>query len=86
MKLSQVNLRTLFLTMVAMCLVVPMSFGQAPTTKPPKATKPSVAKKSPKTLPARDPKTGRFVKKAAKVEAKKGPARDPKTGRFVKKK
>ena len=31
--------------------------------------------------PARDPKTGRFVKT---TPAPKGPARDPKTGRFVK--
>ena len=51
-----------------------------------------------KAGPARDPKTGRFIKKsagkhaggkmalAAKAGGKKaGPARDPKTGRFIKK-
>jgi len=41
-----------------------------------------------KNSPARDPKTGRFIKKtsvSAKTGAKKKlPARDPKTGRFIK--
>ncbi|MBS1717223.1 MAG: hypothetical protein JSS72_05785 [Armatimonadetes bacterium] len=39
--------------------------------------------------PARDPKTGKFMKKdaktASKKTAKKLPPRDPKTGRFMKK-
>ena len=40
-----------------------------------------------KTGPARDPKTGRFIKKsdAKTTGVAGGPARDPKTGRFIKK-
>ena len=62
-----------------------------PTQTPPVKTKPPVKK----TTPIRDPKTGRFMKKATPPATKmhtKGalkktmPMRDPKTGRFLKKK
>lgn len=68
--------RILFVLMALMSLAL---IAPAQTTPVKKA---DPAKK--KTMPVRDPKTGRFVKKTD-AHKKAGPARDPKTGRFLKK-
>ena len=60
------------------------AFAQAPAPTAPK----TAAATAKKTTPARDPKTGQFVKKGAATPtaktAKTTPARDPKTGQFIK--
>lgn len=70
----------------------PTSGATAPSNRPATtaAKSPSTAAKR-KPLPARDPKTGRFIKSgvasssgAAASAARKTPLRDPKTGRFMK--
>ena len=77
-------------------LALPMAFAQKPVS--PKTDKMATGKMSTgKKTPARDPKTGRFVKKTEPAKGmsgkmstgkmstgKKTPARDPKTGRFMK--
>jgi hypothetical protein len=73
-----VNLRHLFLLLSLFCLPG-IALAQVKPSAPP-------AKK----MPARDPKTGKFVKGGGKMgeakakPAKKTPPRDPKTGRFMK--
>lgn len=76
-----------------MLAVAALAIGaNAQTTKTPALKSKTTVKR---TLPPRDPKTGRFIKKpiASKTKAhvkgtakKTMPARDPKTGRFIKKK
>jgi hypothetical protein len=74
------QLRKLVLLVVLLC-VAGSAFAQAPK----KAHK-MTAKTASKKMPARDAKTGRFIK-SAKTTSKTGkklPARDAKTGRFIK--
>ena len=66
------------LALMSLAVVAP---AQTPA-KPPMKAPPQ------KTTPMRDPKTGRFMKKAAPMKTapkKTMPMRDPKTGRFMKK-
>jgi hypothetical protein len=78
---------------IAASLSAVAAFAQSPKPSP------SPAGKMGKMAPARDPKTGKFVKGGGKMSAmsgkkggsvmgktggKKTPPRDPKTGRFVK--
>lgn len=75
------KLRVLFLLMT-LCFLPVLGFAQDK-----KPTKPGETAKTTKKMPARDPKTGRFIKsekKDATKPGKKMPARDPKTGRFIK--
>src|SRR5262245_59315484 len=79
----EVKLRNLFLVLMALLCLPVIAISQDKMAPKTTAKKTATAKK----LQPRDPKTGRFMKKADadKMTAKKGPARDPKTGRFVKK-
>ena len=78
-------------TLFALAALMALAIGSDAQTPVKTAPKPPVKK----TMPMRDPKTGRFMKKPTtakkptKVHAKTtkpGAMRDPKTGRFVKKK
>jgi hypothetical protein len=80
------KVRNLFILLLLIC-VSGLAFGQdkktGTTSTKHVATK---SKTTIKVVPARDPKTGRFMKKTdVHVAVKAGPARDPKTGRFIKK-
>ena len=110
-EITAMRIKTLLAAALSCALLIPAAFAQdgakpgaKPTATPaaPKmgsmkmGDKKMEGKTTGKKMPARDPKTGRFVKKDA-MSGKKGgsmvgaaptkkmPARDPKTGRFVKK-
>lgn len=100
------RMRNFLVTSLVCLALLPAAFAQStakPTPTPtPAAPKTGTTPKKPATkkMPARDPKTGRFVKSSDKAAdkgtkggamtgagdktKKKMPARDPKTGKFIK--
>ena len=81
------------------CLAGASAFAQGTTTGAKPKTPPTTTSAAKKKMPARDPKTGRYMKTTPHTPAmsgkkggststtkstKKMPARDPKTGRFIK--
>lgn len=85
------RLKSILTAAIVGVVMVPAAFAQTgkAAPQPPKPTATPTVKK----MPARDPKTGKFIKATPAPAGKKGgaatgakklPPRDPKTGRFMK--